>query len=84
MLIANGGLTSLLPQLGPSPSTQQAITGQPPPPGTKMTDAQIIAKYPNPADLQKAINSGEIQMNQLSPKIQDWVKSYHAPVPKAT
>ena len=83
MLIANGGLTSLLPQLGPSPSTQQAITGQPPPPGTKMTDAQVFQKYPDPGSLQKAVNSGEIQMSQLSPKMQDMVKSYHAPVPKA-
>ena len=84
MLVANGGLTNLLPQLGPSPQNQQAITGQAPPPGTKMTDAQIMQKYPNPADLQKAINTGEIQMNQLSPKVQDMVKSYHAPVQKVS
>ena len=80
MLISNGALTNLLPQLGPSIQNQQANSNTPPPPGTKIPDAQVMARYPTPDALQKAINSGEIQMNQLSPKVQDWIKSYHPPI----
>lgn len=79
-LISNGNLNGILPSFpNPQLSNPAFSSSSTIPPGTKLTDAQVFQKYPNPADLQKAIQNGDIQMNQLSPKVQAMVKSYKQP-----
>lgn len=80
MLVSNGGLNGILPQLPglPNPATS-SNPGAAPPPNQKMTDAQVFAKYSSPDALYKAIQNGDVQMNQLSPKVQAMVKSYKPP-----
>lgn len=81
-LISNGGLSGILPQF--PTQLNPALTNNPsapPPPGTKLTDAQVFAKYPSPDALKEAIDKGDLQMNQLSPKVQDMIKSYKPPQP---
>ena len=74
-LITNGNIQ--LPFQLPSQQPNQAVSPNAAPlPGQKMTDAQVFQRYPTPDDLHRAIQNGDIQMNQLSPKVQDMVKSY--------
>jgi flagellar basal body-associated protein FliL len=80
-LISNGGLNGILPSFPTTQFSNPSTANAPATPGQKIPDSVIFQKYPNPADLQKAIQSGEITMNQLSPKVQDMVKSYKTPQP---
>lgn len=40
----------------------------------KFTDAQIIAKYPSLVDLDRALNSGELKLDQVSDAMRGMIK----------
>lgn len=40
----------------------------------KYTDAQIIAKYPSLVDLDRALNSGELKLDQVSDNMRGMIK----------
>jgi hypothetical protein len=80
-LISNGGLNGILPTFPSTQFNNPSTANAPPPPGQKIPDSVVFQKYPTIDQIQKAIQSGEITMNQLSPKVQDMVKSYKSPIP---
>jgi len=69
----SGGLGGLLPQITPTNQQHTAASDG------KLTDKEVFDKYPTPESLYKAIQNGDVKMEQLTPNVQKLVKNYKPP-----